>query len=1061
MKSLLTTLCFLLSHWLTAQTVIRGKVTEAGTDKPLPFATVYINTTTRGTTADENGSYRLTGIPAGTVEVVASYVGYKQARQVVRVRPDAPATVNLELAPTGNALTDVTVTAKRSRAWERMLRTFKNELLGESPWAGRCVLTNPEAVILTDGSDGHLRAKATEPLVFDHNAFGYRIYYDLLSFDFFNRAVYYGGATRFEEMKPESPQQQRRWQRNRQQAYEGSTRHLLTTLLAGTYEQEGYMVFKSNINLSAQAMPSAPVMSFEEARRPVRITPDSVSRLFRGGELGNERVMILDKPLEIFNTRLNTRNSPYPDMPFAYSLLYLPRQTAIVTTDGWVSVPNGMEIRGHLSRDRLANLLPADWRPMTDAIQPTEKPLAEGTLLSPDARLDSIKRDWRIAQKSALPLVFLHTDKTFYTTGDNLWFSAYVLNPTTYAPLPNRLAEVDDALHLDWINASGRVLRHRWVPLKNGRANGAFRLSDSLQTGVYTLRAYTEAGRMANRPAFERTILVSNGLGNLPAVSGKELRPNPVSGQKTLQPNLQFDATADTTQIQVRVVQTGPTRDEPVYLTLQSRERFVGNAKIKPANGRAILAVPTLNVPMGLIRLTLFDSEGQPNAERMVWLAPSPDPVRLTITPDKARYQPRDTTSLQLRLQTDEGEPLPANVSISITDADQLPPDSLMASFRAHLFAQATRALPDFAQPTARRDTSVGMVVRGRVLDRKGQPVPKAGVLLTFVTQTESFARSTRTDAEGRFRLETLVLTDSAQVTARVVDEAFKPLKATVRLDNPGGPQGEGHVWPVDTSASGQWWRYVGAIRAARLRQAESPEGYRQGDARQLREVTVRAIKPTDDREARRVSLHGTPDRAVTFDEKSAQYGNVYEMLRGRVAGVQVTSRQDPSAMGGYTVIVRGIGSFGSNNAPLFIWDGQYIDENETGTGLLIINPAEIERIEVVSSASAAIYGARGGAGVVAFYSRKSKPDQVTPGAEAMLVMGFPRPVTFVPTLLDPARTDRRDVLFWTPQQQTDTQGNLTLRFPLSDVARTLRVTVQGISTSGLPVSVERVVKVQ
>ncbi|MCY7357773.1 MAG: carboxypeptidase-like regulatory domain-containing protein [Rudanella sp.] len=57
-----------------AQTLLQGRVTDAATGKPLPFAAVYINTTTRGTTANEDGNYKLTGVTAGTVEVVASYL---------------------------------------------------------------------------------------------------------------------------------------------------------------------------------------------------------------------------------------------------------------------------------------------------------------------------------------------------------------------------------------------------------------------------------------------------------------------------------------------------------------------------------------------------------------------------------------------------------------------------------------------------------------------------------------------------------------------------------------------------------------------------------------------------------------------------------------------------------------------------------------------------------------------------------------------------------------------------------------------------------------------------
>jgi uncharacterized protein YfaS (alpha-2-macroglobulin family) len=56
---------------------------------------------------------------------------------------------------------------------------------------------------------------------------------------------------------------------------------------------------------------------------------------------------------------------------------------------------------------------------------------------------------------------------------------------------------------------------------------------------------------------------------------------------------------------------------------------------------------------------------------------------------------------------------------------------------------------------------------------------------------------------------------------------------------------------------------------------------------------------------------------------------------------------------------------------------------------------------------------------------------------------------------------DRRDVLYWKPLVQTDGQGRATLVFPLSDVVRTIRITVQGITADGRPVAGVRLLRVQ
>ena len=48
------------------QFLLTGRITEAATGKPVPFASVFVPGTTAGATADENGRYSLSTAPADT-----------------------------------------------------------------------------------------------------------------------------------------------------------------------------------------------------------------------------------------------------------------------------------------------------------------------------------------------------------------------------------------------------------------------------------------------------------------------------------------------------------------------------------------------------------------------------------------------------------------------------------------------------------------------------------------------------------------------------------------------------------------------------------------------------------------------------------------------------------------------------------------------------------------------------------------------------------------------------------------------------------------------------------
>ena len=103
-------------------------------------------------------------------------------------------------------------------------------------------------------------------------------------------------------------------------------------------------------------------------------------------------------------------------------------------------------------------------------------------------------------------------------------------------------------------------------------------------------------------------------------------------------------------------------------------------------------------------------------------------------------------------------------------------------------------------------------------------------------------------------------------------------------------------------------------------------------------------------------------------DRNKAAVARVEELLIGRFSGVEVT-RTD----GGYSVSIRGTGSFMSSEQPLWVVDGVPF-EVKSGRGLSWINPQDVTKIDVLKSAAeTAIYGVRGGNGVIVITTRKPR----------------------------------------------------------------------------------------
>lgn len=93
--------------------------------------------------------------------------------------------------------------------------------------------------------------------------------------------------------------------------------------------------------------------------------------------------------------------------------------------------------------------------------------------------------------------------------------------------------------------------------------------------------------------------------------------------------------------------------------------------------------------------------------------------------------------------------------------------------------------------------------------------------------------------------------------------------------------------------------------------------------------------------------------------------------LQGKLAGVQVTANGTPG--GQPTVRIRGIGTFGNPN-PIYVVDGVITDD------INFLGPNDIASIEVLKDVSAtAIYGARGGNGVIMITTKKGSSSDSYP----------------------------------------------------------------------------------
>lgn len=94
-------------------------------------------------------------------------------------------------------------------------------------------------------------------------------------------------------------------------------------------------------------------------------------------------------------------------------------------------------------------------------------------------------------------------------------------------------------------------------------------------------------------------------------------------------------------------------------------------------------------------------------------------------------------------------------------------------------------------------------------------------------------------------------------------------------------------------------------------------------------------------------------------DANFSQYADMYELIRGRFAGVQINNRGE--------IIIRGVNSINASSAALIVLDGVPCD-NDVLTNLA---PVNVRSINILKDGGAAIYGSRGANGVVLIETKR------------------------------------------------------------------------------------------
>ena len=500
--------------------------------------------------------------------------------------------------------------------------------------------------------------------------------------------------------------------------------------------------------------------------------------------------------------------------------------------------------------------------------------------------------------------------------------------------------------------------------------------------------------------------------------------------------------------------------------------------------------IPKTKFPTGIVQFTLFDGQGQPLAERLAF-AQNESGLRVSLTPDRASYGPRQPVRVAVAVADAAGQPVAARLSLAVTDAGVLVPTA--QTLAAHLLLTSdltgyveepgyyfqnptpetaqhldllllTQGWRRFAWPQvlAGAANSAGakagaapaffaeesLSLRGQITQPNGKPAPAAQLTYLQTKPGKVFLNATA-DGEGRFLFKGLGGCDTTTLTLQA-RTARGGRNLVVQLD-PGPARPTRRLPPLPAQAPAALAEAL--TRSQQQRVAERKFRLDTTKSILLGGVTVRGRKSVV-ADTRRPYSAGAATVLRLDDMGAARAtGTVLQALQGRIPGVNVIG-SEPNIR----VQIRGNSTISGSAEPLFVLDGVVVPLD----ALTAFPASDVETIEVLKDGEAAVYGSRGANGVIAVFTRRGSPaykpsSEIAPGVLALRLPGYACAREFYVPRYDAASTRkefpdlRRSTLYWNPAVQTDARGRAELTFFTADAKGNFQFLAEGISGAGQP----------
>ncbi len=498
------------------------------------------------------------------------------------------------------------------------------------------------------------------------------------------------------------------------------------------------------------------------------------------------------------------------------------------------------------------------------------------------------------------------------------------------------------------------------------------------------------------------------------------------------------------------------------------------------------MAIPKKNLPSGIVQITLFNGEGNPECERLVFVN-NHDDLRVSIETNKKSYYPREEVLLKLSVRDCNGNPVEGNFSLAVTDASQvIHPEKYNDNILTYLLlgselkGNIEQPAFYFMKENPGSETALDYLMMtqgwrrflwkeilgetwptlnytaekeaihfsGQVVDPSNDtPLSLTMLSVLMLKNRKSFSRYTNQDGFLDFYINATPGKESLFFDAKDTRGQHLKVKIIVEKNIP-----EPHF-----AASEEFSLVSPEISYClkkRKEQAQIESSFSYAAERNASPGSDSGFKNAGTYTNRFVVA---ADYSIGLEDFNP-FTTMTEVFREVVPYVSVVYKRGENKLRVYSSEL--MKQF--DQAPLFLVDGL---PTFNKTFVLNLDPAKVETIEVINSiGKIRPFGFLGVNGVVAIHTIHGATtlDDIAEHAIIEIQGCYDSREFYAPRYYNSPETDRskpdlRSLVYWNPMVATDSNGEVTLSFYNTDNITQFDIRTEGISIDGTPGVAEKV----